>query len=413
MFSIRLLKITLAGSLSMGLLAPSAGAASEAVVHAFQGAPNDGASPYAGLINVGGTLYGTTQSGGANDYGTVFKLTTKGVERVLHSFGFGSDGSGPDAGLIDVNGTLYGTTNSGGSGGSDANGTVFKITTKGVETVLHSFISGNGGSDGTTPVAGLINVGGTLYGTTKYGGSNGCLDANGCGTVFKITTKGAEKVLYSFKGGNDGMVLEAGLIDVGGTLYGTTLSGGTNTWGTVFKLTTAGMKTVLHSFGSGSDGTLLSAGLNDVGGTLYGTTTYGGSGSCNLSDIPGCGTVFKITTKGVETVLYSFKGGSDGAYPQAGLIDVGGTLYGTTTYGGSGSCSLFGYLGCGTVFKITTTGVETALYSFKGGSDGAYPNAGLINVGGTLYGTTTYGGGGGSCNLYDILGCGTVFKVTP
>jgi len=142
MFSVRLLKIILAGSLSMGLLTAPARAASGVVLHAFQGAPNDGAFPYAGLINVGGTLYGTTQIGGANDAGTVFKITENGGVKVLHSFGSGSDGVFPEASLINVGGTLYGTTFQGGTAFC---GTVFGITKKGFETVLHSFKCGSDG----------------------------------------------------------------------------------------------------------------------------------------------------------------------------------------------------------------------------------------------------------------------------
>jgi len=399
MFCIRVLHIILAGSLSMGLLALPARAASEVVVHSFQGSPNDGANPQAGLIDVGGTLYGTTNSGGAHGSGTVFKVTTAGVVTMLHSFGHGHDGAYPQAGLINVEGTLYGTTSSGGAHGS---GTVFSITTGGVEAVLHSFGHGH---DGAYPQANLINVGGTLYGTTAEGGTGKCSNGEsitGCGTVFKVTTAGVETALYSFRGGNDGANPLAGLIDVGGTLYGTTVGGGTNGCGgggcgTVFKVTTAGVEKVLHSFQGGTDGLEPKASLVNVGGTLYGTTFYGGNGG------PCCGTVFKITTAGAKTVLHSFQGGSDGENPQTGLINVGGTLYGTTNIGGTGNCNGQDP-GCGTVFKITTAGAETVLYSFLGGSDGENPQAGLINVGGTLYGTTANGGASGN---------GTVFKITP
>ena len=134
------------------------------------------------------------------------------TESVLHRFAGGSDGASPLAGLTNVGGTLYGTT--GGEGDASDYGTVFKITTSGTESVLHRFA---GGSDGASPYAGLTNVGGTLYGTTEGGG------ASDNGTVFRITTSGKEKVLYSFAGGNDGAYPQAGLTNVGGTLYGTTL----------------------------------------------------------------------------------------------------------------------------------------------------------------------------------------------
>jgi uncharacterized repeat protein (TIGR03803 family) len=137
---------------------------------------------------------------------------------------------------------------------------------------------------------------------------------------------------------------------------------------------------VLYSF-KGKDGADPGAGLLNVNGTLYGTTTGGGK-YCRGSD--GCGTVFSITTSGKETVLHSFGGTGDSGYPKAGLLNVNGTLYGTTAGGGAN--------GSGTVFSITTSGAETVLYSFKGGKDGKAPSAGLLNVKGTLYGSTEVGG---------------------
>ena len=171
--------------------------------------------------------------------------------------------------------------------------------------MLHSFGSG---TDGTGPTADLIDVKGTLYGTTEEGG------AYNAGTVFSITTSGAEKVLYSFTGDTDGDSPQTGLIDIGGKLYGTTFRGGAHNDGTVFNITTRGRERVLHSFrANGIDGELPEAGLTDVNGTLYGTTIAGGGSDC--SNGYGCGTVFSITTNGTEKVLYSFGGGSDRASP--------------------------------------------------------------------------------------------------
>jgi uncharacterized repeat protein (TIGR03803 family) len=320
------------------------------------------------------------------------------VYKSLYSFD-GKDGGAPYAGLLNVNGTLYGTTYAGGvncesSSFATGCGTVFKITPSGKEALLYSFKGGY--KDGETPHADLINVNGTLHGTTVYGGAN-CTSSGACGTVFSITPSGKEALLYSFDG-KDGEYPYAGLINVKGKLYGTTYRGGANGYGTVFSITPSGKGRVLHSFGSG-DGVGPYAGLLNVNGTLYGTTYHGGT--------HGSGTVFSITTSGKETVLYSFKGGSgDGASPAAGLLNVNGTLYGTTSNGGSGSCLLSSYaLGCGTVFSITTSGKETVLHSFKGGTgDGRYPEAGLINVNGTLYGTTSSGGANRD---------GTVFNISP
>jgi len=345
-----------------------------AVVYSFKGG-TDGANPYAGLISVKGTLYGTTGRGGKKKGGTAFAIRASGGETVLHRFD-GKNGARPDAALLDVNGTFYGTTIFGGHG----EGTVFAITTSGEETVLHSF---GGSVDGGDPVAGLINIKGTLYGTTYIGG------ANGYGTVFKITTSGAETVIHNFGGGSvDGENPDAGLISIKGTLYGTTYFGGANGYGTVFKITRSGGESVLHSFAGGSgDGEKPDAGLININGALYGTTEVGGTSNA--------GTVFSITTSGKETVLYSFAGEPDGANPYAALINVNGTLCGTTAGGGASND--------GTVFSITTSGKETVLYSFAGEPDGANPYAGLLDVKGTLYGTTYAGGAYGS---------GTVFSLT-
>jgi uncharacterized repeat protein (TIGR03803 family) len=364
------------------------------VLYSFKGGTGDGEEPWAGLLNVNGTLYGTTYAGGGNS-GTVFAITTPGKETVLDGF-HGKKGSRPYSGLINVKGTLYGTTYFGGVNGE---GTVFAITTAGKETVLHSFPTGSG--DGEYPHAGLINVKGTLYGTTFGGG------ANGGGTVFSITPSRTETVLYSFKDGSgDGYFPNAGLINVKGALYGTTTAGGTRGYGTVFSTTTSGKETVLYRFKGGTDGEDPEAGLLDVNGTLYGTTYAGGS-NCYDSSLGGCGTVFKVTTSGKENVLHTFGASGDGDYPDAGLINVNGTLYGTTAVEGA-NCSASG--GCGTVFSITTSGTETVLHSFPTGpGDGYFPRAELINVKGTLYGTTEEGG----ANCSASGGCGTVFSLSP
>jgi len=388
-----------APQLSPGRFTPQADGAHErlasplaySVVYSFNVAP-DGNYPEAGLIDVSGTLYGTTIGGGKFNVGTIFTIAASGGESVFYSFSDRPDAFEPGASLIDVSGTLYGTTYQGGKNGD---GTVFSITTGGTEEVLYSFKGGK--TDGDGPAAALIDVDGTLYGTTYSGGK---YDE---GTVFSVTTGGTEKVLHSFgKGSDDGAYPLADLINVKGTLYGTTQYGGASFRGTVFSITTGGREKVLHSFGGGSaDGSFPYAGLIDVKGTLYGVTTDGGS-FCQPSG--GCGTVFSITTGGTEKVLHSFGSGSDGSAPEAALIDVSGTLYGTTALGGVN--------GDGTVFSITTGGAEVVMHSFAGSpNDGNYPVASLIDVSGTLYGTTEEGGANvcGSPNT----GCGTVFSITP
>jgi uncharacterized repeat protein (TIGR03803 family) len=265
------------------------------VLYSFMGTP-DGELPDAALINVGGTLYGTTLRGGANNYGSVFTITPAGAESVLYSFVSGADGAFPEASLTNVDGALYGTTN---LGGVNECGTVFKVTAAGAETVLYAFKCEP--NDGDGPEASLINVGGALYGTTYAGGT---ADR---GTVFKVTRSGKETVLHSFGGTGDGQYPEAGLINVDGTLYGTTAEGGANDLGTVFAVTPAGVESVLYAFKSGSDANTPVAPLLDVGGTLYGTSEFGGGNLCE-KETTSCGAVFTVTLKGVEKVLYSFLG---------------------------------------------------------------------------------------------------------
>jgi uncharacterized repeat protein (TIGR03803 family) len=374
------------------------------LLHSF-GSSGDGTNPYASLLNVKGTLYGTTEYGGANRDGTIFSITTSGTEKVLYSFQGGADGSYPEAGLLNVKGTLYGTTDEGGADCSfnGGCGTVFSITPSGAEKVLYRF---KNDPDGAYPVAGLVNVKGTLYGTTTEGGVDKCdRGLVACGTVFRITTEGKEKVLHSFGSSADGANPWAGLINVNGMLYGTTAGGGANYCGsgiggcgTVFSITPSGTETVRYSFkGAAVDGDQPTADLVNVNGILYGTTQFGAARTTR--SVPGYGTVFSVTTSGTEKVLYSFNGG-DGADPVAGLVNFKGTLYGTTEYGGAN----------GTVFSITPSGTVRVLYSFQGNPDGAYPVAGLVNVHGKLYGTT-WRGGAYSCGSFG--NCGTVFSLSP
>src|SRR5580658_5696548 len=165
----------------------AASAATEEMLYSF-GFGQDGQNPQGALINLKGTLYGTSAGGGTYGWGTVFSITPSGTEKVLYSFGNGSDGQVPLSGVINLEGTLYGTTYSGGTYGW---GTVFATTPSGAEKVLHSF--GETQSDGVLPWGGLINVGATLYGTTVNGGP-ACANL-GCGTVYSVTPKGIEKVI--------------------------------------------------------------------------------------------------------------------------------------------------------------------------------------------------------------------------
>jgi uncharacterized repeat protein (TIGR03803 family) len=322
------------GSSNSGTVFKIDAAGTETVLHSFTGSA-DGKAPYAGLaLDSSGSLYGTTQLGGASNFGTVFKIDAAGAETVLHSFTGGADGKIPYAPVIrDSSGNLYGTTTTGGAAGY---GTVFKLDTAGTLTLLYSF---KGGADGGFPTGGLVrDSAGTFYGTTNDGGlPNACfLGRVGCGVVFKLDTSGKQTVLYTFTGGADGGEPQAGLtIDATGNLYGTTEAGGTSDNGVVFKLDKSGMETVLHTFGNGGaapfGGVIL-----DGAGNLYGTTNNGGSGY---------GTVFQLDATSHYAVLHQFTAGTDGANPIAGLVsDTAGNLYGTTAGGGNGNL--------GTVFEI-------------------------------------------------------------
>jgi uncharacterized repeat protein (TIGR03803 family) len=333
------------------------------VLHSFIG--TDGQFPEGSLYVDGTGEYGTTYSGGTtkvvggSPVGTVFKLAPTGIEEVLHTFtGVPPDGANPEAGLYaDSNRNLYGTTTNAGKSGA---GEVFRVTSSGTFDPLHSFTGINGLSPGEIPVAGLYYSKDYLYGTTNNGG------ASNDGVVFKLSLSGAYyKVLHTFTGtdpdnpqASDGANPEAGLIaDSKGNLYGTTLNGGSKDAGTVFMLAPGGAETVLYSFTGGNDGAGPHACLiADSKGNLYGTTESGGAG--------GEGVVFELSPPGCnaaqpkswcETPLYSFcidTYCSDGQNPQAGLYaDGDGNLYGTTLLGGSTDHS-----GDGVVFKLTGTG---------------------------------------------------------
>jgi uncharacterized repeat protein (TIGR03803 family) len=398
------------GRTGLAILALTAGLAAQSptlyVYHNFGGIP-DGQTPAAGVIrDRTGNLFGTTEYGGALGKGTVFEITSEGVESVLHSFGATGDGVNPTAAIAeDTDGNLYGTTLYGGTGKCTLGcGTVFKLTPSGEETVLHNF-SANIGSDGNSPQAGVIlDAGGNLYGTTLEGGWGSC--HGGCGTVYEISSAGVEKVLWNFEGGTvGGWHPEGGLVmDGAGSLYGTTSAGGGGTGngcGLVFKLSYNGTKwveSVMHRFlESASDGCEPVAVLTlDSAGNLYGTTMLGGTNNY--------GTVFKVTPAGKETVLVNFDG-SNGRLPESALVqDAQGNFYGTTNFGpDTNGCS---GLGCGLVFKMTPEGVQSVYFAFPDNEqDGEHPLGVILDAAGNLYGTTPVTMG----NQY----AGNVFQIAP
>ncbi len=400
----------------------------EGLLFSFQLSGSGGAIPQAPLI-VGsrGELYGTASDGGAFGYGTVFKATPgrSGYKlTTLYAFQGNTDGSYPVAGLLtDSQGALYGTTVSGGEPGCEGGsqcGTVFKLTPARsgyTETVLHRF---QGGGDGSAPFGGLIeDATGALYGATTKGGGPGCpgSGSSGCGVVYKLSLIHGgykEHVLHRFSG-NDGASPISSLLNLDGTLFGTTTAGGPLGLGTVFALTPSGSRytrRVIYSFQGGSDGATPAANLiADASGALYSTTESGGGSSCWDS---ACGTVFKLTPAGStysERVLYAFKGAleNDGADPaSAGLIlNKRGDLFGTTISGGiTSQCDGFG--GCGTAFELLPRGsayIERVLYAFPGPPEASQPQGGLAEApDGSLFGTTQSGG---------QYGRGAAYRLAP
>lgn len=355
-----------------------------AVLFSFDG--SNGATPFAGVTNVHGTLYGTTSTGGGGTHcadsegcGTIFSVTPSGKQTVLYTFLGGRDGDKPNGALTNVNGTLYGTTQYGGfcHESSLGCGTIFSVTTAGKENVLYRF-PGHPGGEG--PSGWLINLNGTLYGTTEAGGIR-----RGGGTVFSITPAGKERIV-DILAKNPGGSGPSPLVAVNGTLYGTDYQGGTHGYGVVFGVTLAGKEHVLYNFSGPPDGAYPTGSLINVNDTLYGTTSSGGGKHCFGSG-DRCGTFFKITTVGKEQVLHRFMGSPhDGGVPNGELLDIDGLLYGTTLNGGT--------RGSGTVFSITTSGKENVLHSFGflQGFGGRAPTPGLAELNQTLYGTTYLGG---------------------
>ncbi|HEX4113823.1 MAG TPA: choice-of-anchor tandem repeat GloVer-containing protein [Stellaceae bacterium] len=400
-------KSSLACGFALAFLVPSGGAQanSERVLYNFCSEANcaDGFIPLDLARGREGNLYGAADAGGRNDLGAVFRLAADGSYTVLYSFTAKSkDGKYPDAGLVlDKPGNLYGTTADGGNYdysacGQTGCGTVFRVTPDGKETVLHAFK----GTDGYDPSATMIlDSKGNLYGTTWAGG------ASGYGVVFELSPKGQLTVLHSFDGSDGANPLGKLSEDESGNLYGATANGGTGTnceggaCGVIFELAADGTFGVLHDF-QGTDGATPFGPLVPWNKDLYGVTV-GGASTCGPEG-QGCGAAFKLAPDGTLTLLHIFLNGSDGGYPVGGLIaDQSGNLYGVTANGGNRDCE--NEFGCGLVFRLTTKGLEKVLYSFRPYRSGSEPEAGLIMDGhGNLYGTTWEGGADGLGTLFEI-----------
>jgi len=387
----------LAAGALLGVLPHAAQAGTYTVVHNFAGG-KDGASPVDGLlIAQSGDYIGTTPSGGPANVGTVYRIATNGTESVRYAFtGQNGDGAQPNGGVIQIGGTFFGTTEWGGKNG---NGTVYKLEGS-KESVLYSF--GTTAGDGGAPVAGLIaDSKGNLYGTASQGGPSGG------GNVFELVkpkragAAWSETILYSFgtNGTGDGSAPLGRLaFDAAGNLYGTTSYGGAYGNGTVFELQkgAAWKETILHSFQgqSPTDGGVPYGGLvADSAGNFYGAATEGGAS--------GGGTVFELSPVAGGwsfTVLGSVPGwGISGTFREV-LLAPDGTIYASTHCDGNGA---------GSLYALTNNGAGwtyTLLYNINGGSDGTYAVSNLLLKGNTIYGTTIYGGANGK---------GTVYAYTP
>ena len=345
----------------------------------------DGANPGT-LVLAGSEIYGTAANGGGSNSGMVFKLGTNNAGfSTLYNFSGGTNGASPNE-LLLKDGTFFGTTYVGGNYGY---GTVFYLSTNGTgcSTIYHF----TNLPDAEYPMGGLILGGRTLYGTTASGGSSGN------GTVFKLNTNGTGyAVLHSFTNTPDGTTPRAGLLLNGATLYGTTAFGGTYGNGTVFKLNTNGTGyTIIYNFSNTPDAQFPYATLAFSNNLLYGTASGGGSNNG--------GAVFTLKTNGTSySVLHHFTGptspasDSDGAYPKSELVVNGAMLYGTTVSGGSG--------GYGTIFQMITNGTGfLVLKNFTNSPDGANPQEGLILNNNALWGTTYYGGSSLNGTAFSLL----------
>jgi uncharacterized repeat protein (TIGR03803 family) len=341
-----------------------------------------GKNPNGDLVQgADGDFYGMTYTGGTYTYGSIFKVTSLGVITILHQFNSTPDGANPYGELTKgSDGNFYGMTSSGGTGGY---GTIFKITPAGIFTVLKHLVS----ADGINPHGHLVlGTDGDFYGCTYRGG------AFGYGTIFKITSAGILTVLRSLNNVPDGGYCYGSLVQGSdGFFYGITYQGGVaNGGGTIFKINSTGAtftvlrNMVIASDGGQSQGDLIQA----TDGNFYGMTNTGGT---NFS-----GTIFKITSVGSFTVLRNLAS-ADGSGPYGALVQAtDGLLYGMCTGGGDHSN--------GTTFKISTTGTFTKLFSFTTATDGGSPKGSLVqSTDGKLYGMTSTGG---SSTF------GSVFKIT-
>jgi len=337
----------------------------------------DGSNPVGALALLeNGDLAGTTTTGGANNFGTVFSYNESGLIKV-HDFSLPLGGSDPN-GMIVSDTDFFGVT---ASGGLFNTGVFYKSGLNGERTKIYDF---NGSEDGQEPNAEIIEVEeGVFYGTLRFGGPNSA------GTVYSLTEEGDFELIHAFDGENGGQFPYSGLLaHSDGSFYGTTINGGTNGDGIIYRITPEGTFEKLFDFFAFFDGGNPEAGLVEgPDGLLYGLTSEGSSG----------GTLFQFDPEVLSfNVLHQFLSSTDGSSPVGDLLlHSDGSFYGTTTEDGSGEGTLFRY--------NMNTGFEV-LHSFDPDADGSAPNGALAeDEVGTLY---------GFCNQDGGLGGGTAFKFS-
>ena len=379
---------------TMMLVVASAQAQTYTVLHDFTGGL-DGSSPHQLIQGSDGNFYGTARFGGANDLGNVFEMDPSGVLTVLYSFTGEADGCAPQGPVFrDSNGDLYGTTNQCADPKCRC-GAFFKLDTNKILTVLHTFTRGSdgNGADGEFPSNNIVSVNGELYGTTEEGGSNRS------GVLYKITKAGHYTVLQNFVGRGTGSQEDL-TRDPSGNIYG-------EASGSIFELDTAGKFSTIYSFtggvndGGGPVGRL----ILDAAGTITGAAAY--------TPAPNpCGLIFRLESNGTVKALHHFggAGGVSGCGPETGLVDMGGTIYGTTADGGDLTCAN-GNVNCGVLFQISKTGVYSVVHTFTGLDGGQIQDELTKGNDGSVYGVSKVGGTG-PCEENYPFGCGVIFKYT-
>ena len=384
-------------ALCFGLLTHFAGAQSATIANIYSlNGTTDGQTPYGNVVQgPDGNFYGTAARQGAAGNGTIFRVTPKGVYTALYTFQGSPDGQNPQANLyLASDGNFYGTT---ARGGADGNGTIFRISPTGVFTLLYTF---TGGTDGGFPSAGLIEASdGNLYGTTVSGGAVNAAGFTGYGTIFQLTPNGVLNTIYTFTGGDiDGSSPYAGLVEGSdGFFYGTTNSDEVGDtlyeFGSVFKVSKTGTLTTLYHFGDGNDGANPDGGLVEASdGSFYGSTHNGGL-FANDDDETGQGVLYNITPTGTFKTMYEFTGQADSGRPEGTLTYASdGNFYGTTTVSPAG-----------TLFQMTPSGGFVTLGLLSTGSPAESLGGPIVGSDGNFYGTTDNGGPNNSGSIFQAI----------